>query len=67
MKKWIFNVESVNLANTKELDLNDYYVRIVVESKNIENLPVVGFLKHFIPKVEMSLAKESQPFLTGDN
>ena len=67
MKNWIFNVRSVNLANIKELDLHDYYVRIVVESKNIENLPVVGFLKYFIPKVEMSLAKESQPFLTGEN
>lgn len=67
MKNWIFNVRSINLANIKELDLNNYYVRIVVESKSIENLPIVGFLMHFIPKVEMSLAKESQPFLTGDN
>ena len=67
MKNWIFNVNSINLANIKGLDPSKYYIRIVVESKSIEHLPIVGFLMHFIPEIEMSLAKESRPFVIKDN
>ncbi len=65
VKKWIYMVNDVNLANVKELDPGSYYVRIVVESKSLEQLPLLGVLMHFIPEVEMSLAKESQPFIIG--
>jgi len=64
---WIFTINGVNLANIKELEPSRYYIRIVVESKSLEQLPLIGFLIHFIPEVEMSLAKESQPFTIGDN
>jgi hypothetical protein len=67
MKNWIFSVKKINLANIKELEPSNYYIRIVVESKSIEHLPIVGFLMHFIPEVEMSMAKESQPFMVGNN
>ncbi|MBI5665929.1 MAG: DUF4390 domain-containing protein [Nitrospirae bacterium] len=67
VKDWIFAVNNVNLANVKELELSTYYIRIVVESKSLEQLPVIGFLIHFIPEVEMSLAKESSPFIIGEN
>jgi hypothetical protein len=66
MKKWVFTVKNVNLAHVKQLDPDDYYIRIVVESRSIEELPLLGFLMHFIPEVEMSLAKESEPFYIGD-
>lgn len=67
VKDWIFTVNNVNLANVKELESSSYYIRIVVESKSLEQVPLIGFLIHFIPEVEMSLAKESPPFVTGEN
>lgn len=67
MKDGIFTTGAVNLANIKELDPGKYYVRVVVESKSTEEPPVVGFLMHFIPEVEMRLAKESKSFIVrGD-
>lgn len=63
MKDWIFSVNNVNLANIRELEPGSYYIRIVVESRSREQLPLIGFLMHFIPEVEMSLAKESPPFM----
>jgi hypothetical protein len=62
MKDWIFTVNEVNLANIKELEPSSYYIRIIVESKSIEQLPLIGYLMNFIPEVEMTLAKESKPF-----
>ncbi len=67
MKNWIFNVHAINLANIRELEPGNYYIRIVVESKSIEQLPLIGFLMFFIPEVEMSLANESPPFIVEDN
>lgn len=67
MKDWIFTADSINLANVKELEPGNYYIRIVVESKSLEQLPLLGLLMHFIPEVEMSLAKESVPFLIEAN
>ncbi len=62
LKGWIFNVNNVNLANVKELEPGNYYIRIVADTRSQEHLPLLGFLMHFIPEVEMSLAKESQHF-----
>lgn len=67
MRNWIFRVNAVNLANIRELDPANYYIRIIVESKSLEQLPVMGLLMHLVPEVDMSLAKESQPFYIGDN
>ncbi|UCD34938.1 MAG: DUF4390 domain-containing protein [Nitrospiraceae bacterium] len=66
-KDWIFTVRDVNLAHVKELDPGTYYIRIVLESKSLEQLPLIGFLMHVIPEVEMSLARESEPFLIRYN
>lgn len=63
MRDWIFSVSNVNLANIRELEPGSYYIRTVVESRSLEQLPLIGFLMHFIPEVEMSLAKESPPFM----
>jgi hypothetical protein len=67
MKDWICNVNEINLANLRELEPSSYYIRIVVESKSLEQLPLIGFLMLFIPEVEMSMAKESEPFIIKDN
>jgi hypothetical protein len=65
LKDRIFTADAVNIANIRELDPGDYYIRIIVESKSREQLPLIGFLMHLIPEVEMSLAKESQAFTVG--
>jgi len=62
MKDWVSTAGPINLANIRELDPAEYYIRIIVESKSIEQLPLIGFLMHLVPEVEMSLAKESVPF-----
>ena len=67
IKEWIFTVEDINLANLTELEAGRYYIRVIVESRNREQLPVVGFFMHLIPEVEMSLVKESEPFTVGNN
>jgi hypothetical protein len=67
MKDWIFNVNAINLANIRELEPSNYYIRIVVESKSLEQLPLIGFFMLFIPEVEMSLAKESHHFTVEDD
>ena len=66
MKNWVFTLNKINLANTKELEPGKYYIRIVVESKSRELPPVIGLLMLFIPEVEMSFAKESQVFIVED-
>jgi hypothetical protein len=67
MKNKIFTIGEVNLANIRELEPGKYYVRVVVESKSIEEPLPVGLLMHFIPEVEMRLARESMAFIVrGD-
>lgn len=61
MKIWAFRVTDINLANIKELERGDYYIRVVVESRSRELPRVIGLLMLFIPETEMSLAKESKP------
>lgn len=68
MKTWAFTVNEINLANIKELETGNYYIRVVAESKSRELPRVIGLLMFFIPEVEMSLAKESQTLLyIGDS
>jgi len=67
MKNWILSEDSISLANIKELEPGSYYIRIVVESKSREKIPLIGLLVYLVPEIEMSLAKESQPFVAGVN
>lgn len=67
MQNWLYSTNNVDLANVKELEPGSYYIRVIVESKSMEQLPLIGYLMHLIPEVEMSLAKESQPFIVEGN
>jgi len=66
-KDQVFTVKDVNLANKKELEAGKYYIRVIVESRNMEQLPLVGFFMNFIPEVEMNLVKESEYFIVRDS
>ncbi|RJQ51241.1 MAG: DUF4390 domain-containing protein [Nitrospiraceae bacterium] len=65
LKDWLFTSNDVNLANIRELDPGHYYIRVVVESRSMEQMPLIGFIMHLMPEVEMSLAKESRSFTVG--
>lgn len=66
MMSWLSSLNTFNLANTKGLEPGNYYIRVVVESKSLDQTPLLGLLTNFIPVVEMSLAKESARFRIGD-
>lgn len=65
LRSWIFSPNTFNLANIKGLEPSKYYIRVVVESKSLDQIPLLGLLTNFIPAVEMSLAKESALFRIG--
>lgn len=65
LAEWAFTADLINLANIRELEPDTYYIRAVVESRSLEQLPLIGFVTHLVPEVEMSLAKESPHFTVG--
>jgi len=62
MREWAFIVNAIKIANVRQLESAQYYLRIVVESKSRELPPAIGSLLLFLPETEMSLAKESHTF-----
>ena len=66
MRNWIFTENGIVLANIRELEADNYYLRIIVESKSLKQLPVIGLLMHFVPEVDMTIVKESSDFYIGD-
>ena len=66
IRNWIFSEKEINLANIRELEPDKYYVRIIVESKSLKELPVIGMLMHLVPEVDMTIVKESSDFQIGD-
>jgi len=62
MRDWAFTVNAIRIANVRQLESDQYYLRIVVESKSRELPPAIGLLMLFLPETEMSLAKESHKF-----
>lgn len=62
VRNWIFSVNEIHLANVRELESAHYYIRVIVESRSINRLPVMGLLTHLVPEVDMTIARESEPF-----
>ena len=67
VRNWIFTENGIILANIRELESDNYYLRIIVESKSLKQLPVIGMLMHLVPEVDMTIVKESTDFYIGDN
>jgi hypothetical protein len=67
LRNWIFTEEGINLANVRGLEPANYYIRVIVESKSLKQLPVIGLLMHLVPEVDMTLVKESTDFFIGDS
>jgi len=66
VRNWIFSVNEINLANVRQLEPARYYIRVIVESRSIDRLPVMGLLSHLVPEVDMTIARESEPFPIGE-
>ncbi|TNF55366.1 DUF4390 domain-containing protein [bacterium] len=62
MKAWAFKIEEIHIANMRELEPGNYYVKVLVESKSKKLPAVIGILMLFVPEVEMVMTKESKPF-----
>ena len=63
--KWSLNIKDLKLTNIKELEPDDYFVRITVESRLRRLPPVIGYLFFFVPEKEFTTAKDSSIFRVG--
>lgn len=63
MLKWALNIRDVKIANTKELEDSEYFVRITAEARLRKLPPVIGYLLFFVPEKEFKIVKDSPKFL----
>jgi hypothetical protein len=67
MLDWTLSVKNMKLANTRELDTGQYFVKITIESKIRKFPPVIGYLFIFLPENEFKIVKDSSFFTVEGN
>jgi hypothetical protein len=65
MVKWALSIDDLKLANTRELEPGQYFVRITAESKIRKLPPVIGYFMIFLPENEFKIKKDSPFFNVG--
>lgn len=60
--KWSLNINNLLLTNIKELEPDNYFIRVTAESKIRRLPPVIGHLFFFVPESEFNLVKDSANF-----
>ncbi|MBA3071396.1 MAG: DUF4390 domain-containing protein [Nitrospirae bacterium] len=63
--RWSLNIRDLKLTNTRELEPDDYFVRITVESRLRRLPPVISYLFFFVPEKEFTKVKDSSRFSVG--
>lgn len=63
MLKWALNIRDIKVANIKELEDSEYFIRVTVESRLRKLPPVIGYLLFFVPEREFRVIKDSPKFL----
>lgn len=63
MLRWALNIRDLKVANIKELEDSEYFIRIIVESRLRKLPPVIGYLFFFVPEKEFKIIKDSPKFL----
>jgi hypothetical protein len=63
--KWALSIREIKLTNTRELEPDDYFVRITVESRLRKLPPVISYLFFFVPEKEFTKVKDSSNFSVG--
>jgi hypothetical protein len=62
MLAWVVSFRDLKLANVRELDSGQYFVRITAESKIRKLPPVIGYLFIFVSENEFRAVKDSGLF-----
>jgi len=62
---WSLSIRDLKLTNTRELEPDDYFVRITVESRLRRLPPVISYLFFFVPEKEFTKVKDSPRFSVG--
>lgn len=60
--KWALSIRDIKLTNTRELEPDNYFVRITVESRLRKLPPVISYLFFFVPEKEFTKVKDSSNF-----
>ena len=65
MISWALNIRDLKLANVRDLQQSDYFVRVTVES-HLRKLPtVIGYLLFFVPENDFREQKDSPVLSAG--
>jgi hypothetical protein len=65
MISWALNIRDLKLANVRDLQQSDYFVRVTVESHLRKLPPVIGYLLFFVPENDFKAQKDSPVLHTG--
>ncbi|MBI4822703.1 MAG: DUF4390 domain-containing protein [Nitrospirae bacterium] len=65
LSAWASSISELKLTNVAELEPDDYFVRVSVESRLRRLPPVIGYLLFFVKQVEFSIFRDSQVFSIG--
>jgi hypothetical protein len=59
MVSWALSIKNIRLADVRELQQADYFVRVTVESRLRKLPPVIGYLLFFVPENDFRVQKDS--------
>ncbi len=65
MIQWALSISDLKLANIRELEPGQYFVRVTVESKIRKLPPVIGYFMIFLPENEFKITKDSSFIKVG--
>jgi len=65
MVNWALSIKNLKLADVKELQQSDYFVRVTVESRLRKLPPVIGYLLFFVPENDFKVQKDSTVLPAG--
>lgn len=65
MIQWALKISDLKLANLRELESGQYFVRVTVESKVRKLPPVIGYFMIFLPENEFRITKDSSFIKVG--
>lgn len=63
MAGWSLSIRDLKLANTREMDSGEYFVRVTAESKVRKLPPVIGYFLIFLSENEFKIIKDSAMFV----
>lgn len=65
MLQWALFINDVKLANIRDLEPGNYFIRVTVQSMIRKLPPVIGYFMIFLPEKEFEIRKDSSYFAVG--